>query len=582
MRSSSSIYRRSGLWRILAILLVLGLVAAACGNDDDDPGEGPDPADPDTTEPDTTEPEEPDEAEPVRGGRLVVGLEDEQNNWLPGTGSFANPGTMAARAVYDPIAVRGDDGQIYPYLAESIEPNDDLTEWTVTLREGIQFHDGTDLTAEVMKRIFDEYLSVEGANTAGTVSEVEEVRVDDELVYTYVLIEAVAPFPDILYGAVGWPFSVEACEAAGGRDGDCGNQMVGTGPFVFESWVRDGDLTLSRNENYWRVDANGEALPYLDELVFRSIPDEDARLNSVASDTIQVAHTLRQSSVRTARDLDDVNSFEAIGNNGGGSIFNTAVAPVDDLRIRRALAYGVDQEDLIDVLGGRDITPVQTQFFSPDSPWYSSEVAEAWPTYDPDLAASELEDYVNDPNRSDGRTPGEPVEIEFACPPDPTLLDIAQAYQDFWGDLGFEVNLVSLDQPTHIGRALSGEYMINCWRAGAESDPYVTLSGAFTDPETNPSNFTNYSSETIDANLEILRTSIDFDERYAAVEDIMFELAEQLPQIWTGGTATAVFARDDVRGFESWTIPDADGQPSILGNGVLGATTLWADIWIEQ
>ena len=561
------------------MLLAFGLIAAACGNDDeDDAAVDPDP-DPDTTE--TTDDEEaPDPTEITPGGSITVGLEAEQNNWLPSVGNFANSGVMAARAVYDPIAAQGEDGQIYPYLAESIEPNDELTEWTITLREGIQFHDGTDLTAELMKTIYDDYLTAEGAvGLPALLSEVEEVRVDDELTYTYVLGQAIAPFPDILTGPAGWPFSVEACEAAGGREA-CGEQMVGTGPFVFEDWVRDGELRLSRNPDYWRVDANGEQLPYLDELSFRPIPDEDTRVQSVASRTIEVGQTLRQSAVRNARDLDGATSYEAIGNNGGGSIFNTEQPPVDDLRVRQALAHGIDQPDLIEVLGGTGITPPQTQFFSPDSPWYSSRVEEAFPTYDPEFAQAQLEDYMNDPERSDGGAPGDPVAIEFNCPPDPSLLDIAQTYQSFWSDIGFEVNLNTVEQPEHISNAVVGDYMINCWRAGGQADPYVTLIGTFSEGVTG--NFTNYTSDSIDENLEILRTSTDFDERYAAVEDIMLELAEQVPQIWTGGTATALFALDEIHGLDTWTIPGPDGAPLVNGDGVIGATTYWAEVWVEQ
>jgi peptide/nickel transport system substrate-binding protein len=576
--NSTALGRRSRLWRILALLLVFGLVAAACGGDDDDDGA--------VTEPDgtttTADVDEPEDSDITPGGTLIVGLEAEQNNWLPSVGNFGNPGTAAARAVYDSIAARGEDGQIYPYLAESIEPNDDLTEWTVTLRDGIEFHDGTALTADVMKTIFDDYLKAEGAvGLPALINQVNEVRVDDELTYTYILANGIAPFPDVLVGPMGWPFSVEACEAAGGRDGDCGEQMVGTGPFKFVSWTRDNELRLERNEDYWRVDADGNQLPYLDELIFRPIPDEDARLNSVASGTIQMGQTLRQSTVRGARELSGVDSYEAIGNNGGGSIFNTARPPVDDVRVRRALAYAVDQEDLVRVLGGEGITPPQTQFFSPDSPWFSSVVEDAWPTYDPAQAEEYLQDYINDPDRSDGRSPGQPVAIEFNCPPDATLLDLAQAYQAFWQDAGFEVTLNAVEQATHIGNAVAGDYMINCWRAGGQEDPYVTLNSAFGSADV-PTNFTNYTSDSILANLEVLRTSTDFDDRYAAVEEIMLELADQLPQIWTGGTATSLFVVDEVRNVDGWTIPGPDRAPMVRGDGVINATVYWAEIWIEQ
>jgi peptide/nickel transport system substrate-binding protein len=575
--TATTLSRRSRFWRILALLLAFGLVASACGGDDDDAADAPD-APATTAAPD----DEPEPSELTTGGTLIIGLEAESNNWLPGLSSLANSGTLVARAVYDPIAARGADGQVYPFLAESIEPNDDLTEWTVTLREGINFHDGTPLDAEVMKRIFDEYLSIPEANTAGTVSQIQEVRVDDELTYTYVLTEAIAPFPDQLTGTIGYPFSIEACEAAGGRDGDCGERMVGTGPFKFVSWTRDSELRVERNEDYWRVDADGNQLPYLDEVIFRPIPDEDARLNSVAAGTIQVGQTLRQSSVRSARGLSGVTSYESIGNNGGGSIFNTARPPVDDVRVRRGLAFAVDQEALIVVLGGEGITPPQSQFFSPDSPWFSSAVDDVWPTYDPDRALEYLDDYVNDPDRSDGKAVGEPISVEFNCPPDPTLIEISQAYQAYWADVGVQVTLNAVEQAPHIQNALSGDYMINCWRAGGQDDPYITLRGAFRDPAENPTNFTNYTSDSILANLEVLRTSTDFDQRYAAVEEIMMELAEQVPQIWTGGTATAIYAIDSIRNIDGWTIPGPDRAPMVSGTGVTGAVFSLAEVWIEQ
>jgi peptide/nickel transport system substrate-binding protein len=576
--NAPSLGRQSRLWRILALLLAFGLIAGACGDDDGDAGVDPD--DTTTTTAGDDGPDDEPAGEITPGGTLIVGLEAEQSNWLPGNATFGNPGTTAARAVYDSIAARGADGQIYPYLAESIEPNDDLSEWTITLRSGITFHDGTELNAELMKRIFDEYLNIEGSTALGAIADVESVRVDDDLTYTYLLTETVASFPDNLVGQAGWAFSIEACEAAGGRDGDCGEQMTGTGPFKFVSWSRDSELRLERNENYWRTDADGNPLPYLDQLVFRPIPDEDSRIQSVRSGDVHVGQTLRQSTVRAARELPQ--TYEAIGNNGGGTIFNTTTAPVDDVRVRLGLAYAVDQEDLVEVLGGTGITPPQTQFFSPDSPWFSTVVEEAWPKYDPDLAATYLQEYRDDPSRSDGKPAGAPISVVFNCPPDPSLIDLAQAYQSFWQAVEVEVELVQVEQAQHIQNALAGDFMMNCWRAGGQEDPYTSLGNAFSNPGTNPVNFTRYGSAEIDANLEVLRTSSDFDERYAAVEAIGLELAENVPQIWTGGTATALFAVEEVRNLDGWTIPGPDGAPLTEGDGVINAVIYWAEVWIES
>ena len=573
---------RSRAWRLLALLLAFGLVAAACGGDDSDDeggdGDGGGEAIASTTL-------AADVEEVSTGGTLIIGLEAETNGWLPGTASIANAGTNVARAIYDSIAARGADGNIYPNLAESIEANEELTEWTVTLREGLEFHDGTPLDAEAIKSNFDNVLTLPTSNLLGQLEDVTELRIDGPLTYTYVLSEPNVAFPDLLVGSVGYPFSPTACPGDGQA---CMENPVGAGPFVFESWTRDSELRVVRNDNYWRTDANGVQLPYLDELVFRPIPDEDARFQSALSGDIHVGQTLRQSIVSQAMQAADegtIQSFNAIGNDGGGSIFNTLRPPVDDQRVRLGLAHAVDQADLVEVLGGTGITPPQTQYFSPDSPWYSAAVEEAWPKYDPDRATELLDEYINDPERSDGKAPGEPIAVDFNCPPDPSLILISQAYEAFWNAVGVQVTLNQVEQAEHIQNALglssdpplSGDYMINCWRMGGNEDPYTTLSGAFGPWETEASNFTNYTSPTVDEQIEILGTTTEFEDRYAAVETIMLEFTEQVPNLWTGGTATSMFALNEVRNLGGWTIPG-----DIQGDGTIGATVYWAEVWLEQ
>src|SRR5690606_2326016 len=121
----------------LCAVLAFALVAAACGSDDSGEAGEPTGATSDMSE----------KGDPVHGGSITVGLEAETNSWLPGSGNFGNPGVTVAYAIYDPLMKRSADGEVRPYLAESLEPNGDLTEWTLTLREGIEFHDGTPLDA---------------------------------------------------------------------------------------------------------------------------------------------------------------------------------------------------------------------------------------------------------------------------------------------------------------------------------------------------------------------------------------------------------------------------------------------------
>ncbi|MBK5223111.1 MAG: hypothetical protein JJE52_09580 [Acidimicrobiia bacterium] len=577
MREPTAPARHPRAWRILATLLAASLVAAACGGDDTDsadPGEG-------IT--DTTLTSDTDEVVP--GGTLEVGLEAEATSWLPGEGVFASAQTNVARAIYDSIAAHGADGEIYPLLAETIEANDDATEWTITLREGIEFHDGTPLDAAAIKENFETYLTRDTSNLSASLAQVTELRVDGPLTYTYVLATGNVAFPDVLTGAIGWPFSNQACAEAAE---ECGSNPVGAGPFEMESWQRDAQTVLVRNENYWRTDEAGNQLPYLDSLIFRPITDEDSRFNSVLAGDIHVGQTLRQSIVRRAMEEADagtMQSLTAIGNSGGGAIFNTMRAPVDDVRVRLGLAHALVQEDLIEILGGTGITPPQTQYFSPDSPWFSAAVEEAWPKYDPELAQQLLDEYTNDPDRSDGKDVGAPISIEFNCPPDPSLLEVSQGYQAMWDAMGVEVRLNSVEQPVHINNAigadsnppLSGNYMANCWRMGANEDPYTTLRPAFSDPAVEALNFTNYTSPSVQENLETMRTAQSFEDRYDAVEAIMMEFTEQVPNTWTGGTATALYALPEVRNLGGWTVPGGH-----QGDGAMEAQVYWAEVWLEQ
>jgi len=214
-------------------------------------------------------------------------------------------------------------------------------------------------------------------------------------------------------------------------------------------------------------------------------------------------------------------------------------------------------------------------------------VRDAWPAFDPDRATALLDEYKSDPNRSDGKSPDSPISVQFNCPPDPSLIELSQAYQAFWNNAGVEVQLTQVEQAQHIQNAIGspdsdppfrGTFMINCWRMGSDADPYVILKDAFGPVPEKPVNFTNFTNESVDENLEILRTSTEFEERYAAAEAIMMLFTEQVPNLWTGATAISVGLSPDLRGWRSQSLPDGgEKQPN-------GETWIvyWAQVWIDQ
>jgi peptide/nickel transport system substrate-binding protein len=517
---------------------------------------------------------------PVHGGAITVGLEGETNSYLPSEGEFTNPGYNVAYAIFDPLVIEGADGKVHPYLAESFAPNADLTEWTVKLREGVTFHDGTALDASVMREIFDEYLTAPGAVTLGAASGVAEFRVDGDLTYTYVLHDANGAFAGHLTGPLGWPFSVEAARAAGD---DAGLAPMGTGPFKIQSWSRDDKLVVVKNGDYWR-----RGLPYLDQVTFRPIPDETSRVQSLFTEGIDAMQSLNGLTIKEVMAAEDAGftAHMSVGDDAASSVVNTLRPPFDDKRVRQAWAHTFNQEDVAVVAGVDGLVETANQYFSEDSPWYSEKVAAARPDYDHAKAEKLLAEYVNDPNRSDGKAVGEKPLLHFQCLADPMLLEIGQLVRMEATAVGFDVELQTMEQAALVANLLgtassdppyAGDFSMACYRLLNANDPYATFSADFGDPAEQIMNITNFTTPELTRRIAQLKTTADFDKRYATVEEIGLILNDEVPVVFAIGTPSVVGVRDAVMNVGGWTTPE--GVPGV---GQVRGIARWGEVWLEK
>ena len=551
--------------RRLAVGLATGLVVAGCAPADD--GEDSAMAEGDTgAATDVAEPE----GDPTPGGTVTIGLEAESPGWAPWSDTWSQSGWMVARAVYDTLLERDEDGVPRPYLAESFEPNDEFTAYTLTLPEGVEFHDGEPLDAEAVALNLETHRQ-DGGLQAADVAAIDDVVVEDELTLTIQLDQPHVAFSDVLTREAGIVVSPASIE-----DESATSEPVGTGPFVFESWQRDQQLDVSRNEDYWQED-----LPYLDEISFRPIPDEDARLQSLFSGDLDAMHSLRQSIIAQARErADEFNLYEHLGNNAGGAGFNQARPPFDDQRVREAWTYAIDQEELIAVLGGTGISEPARGLFSPESPWYVEEIDEIWPSQDLERAQAALDDYVDDPDRSDGEEPGEPVRFQFNTPPDPSLLETSSVYQDQVAQIGMEMEIATFEQAALVGEAVGeppdfiGDFQISITRIGEESDPDWLVANYAPGV---PSNTSNFENEEFFGLLIQARQTPDVDERRDLYHEAQKILAEEFVFTQTGHTATVLATVENLHGFDTWELPDGSvgvGHPESVGR--------WHQTWLEQ
>src|SRR4051794_22778115 len=248
--SSTKLARRM---RAVALVLVLVLIAAACGSSGSSKNSGNKTPSSGGVSGDTN-----DTGTPVNGGTLKYGIEaDTSGGYCLYKAQLAIGGIQVARAYYDTLTMPGSDGKIHPFLAESVTGSNNNKTWTIKLRPGIKFHDGTALNAEVVKENLDHYrkdnplfIFVFPSITSVDVVNDMTLKVESSVPWT--------AFPWFL-----WSSSRLGIMAKTQMDSpDCNTKLIGTGPFTCQGQCQKfgQQTTLKRNPNYWMKDDKGNQL----------------------------------------------------------------------------------------------------------------------------------------------------------------------------------------------------------------------------------------------------------------------------------------------------------------------------------
>ncbi len=251
-----------------------------------------------------------DEGTPVPGGEITYGLEAETaSGWCLPEAQLAISGIQVARAIYDTLTAPDENGEIKPFLAESVTPNADNTVWTIKLRDGIKFSDGTALDATVVKNNLDAYRGTYPARQpllfVFTFQDIASVDVVDPLTVTVTTKRPWVDFPWFLWGSA----RVGIMGQAQLDSTSCNDDLIGTGPFIKDSWTVNNSFVATKNPNYWAQGRRRQpvAVPRQDHLQAargRTSPPELARGRRVPGDAhVELARRSRRSARRptTAR-----------------------------------------------------------------------------------------------------------------------------------------------------------------------------------------------------------------------------------------------------------------------------------------
>ena len=299
-----------------------------------------------------------------RGGILqygsrtdIAGLDAHRHN--------QNHQIHATAAMYNGLTDIDQRGNLVPSLAESWEPNKELTAWTFRLRKGVLFHNGREFDAEAVKlnilRIQDPAIGHDFIR--GGLENVDSVEVLDK--YT-VRINAKVADAALPISIMRYPIVLMAPDAFD----TSAERPIGTGPFKFVSWTRNSDTRLVRFENYWETDAEGHSLPYLDEVIAKPKREDSVRLTALRTGQVHLIDDMAQADVErfTKEHGAKYNTWRW---HAGGNyiVFNWRRGVFQDKRLRTAAAHAIDRNALHQTVyyGQGEILD---QCFPRGDPWY--------------------------------------------------------------------------------------------------------------------------------------------------------------------------------------------------------------------
>jgi peptide/nickel transport system substrate-binding protein len=313
---------------------------------------------------------------PRRGGRLRTGHAGGGSvETLDPAKSLTLIDEARARQLFDTLTFYSPDMKVVPFLAQRIEPNTDASQFRITLRSGVTFHNNKPLTADdvlyTWRRILDPKTASGGAAALSRVDMKATKKVSDTEIQV-VLKEPQVDFPALLTGRE------QSIVPDGFTDF---SKPVGTGPFMFESFSPGRRSLFKRNPHYWQ---DG---PYVDELEMISIPDNTARLNALVAGQVDAIENL---SFTDARGYQGSGTIRVLASKSMTCLpfyVQTDVAPFNSPDVRRALRLSVDRESAVKTaLSG--FGEVGNDLFGKGAAMYDSSIEQR--PYDPEQAKALL------------------------------------------------------------------------------------------------------------------------------------------------------------------------------------------------
>lgn len=463
------------LWLIVALTLA---VVAGCSDD---------------TSNDKEEKPEGDSAveEEAKGGHVIVASAAYVDSFDP-IGSISGADYSFFYPVYENLVGLDKDLQLMPELAESWDTPDDKT-IVFNLKENVKFHDGTPFDAEAVK------FNLERVNSEKSVikdlENIESIEVIDPVTVQINLKEMDSSILTMFADRGGAMLSPTAVEKYGD---DYHSNPVGTGPFKVVKTVTDQEVQYEAFEDYW-----DEGKPYLDQLTLKVMPDENTQINALKSGQV---HFIGVSPANVKVFENDPNFRVEVGKPTVGNrlYINTALAPLDNQKVRQAISYSLNREEINQALT-LGYGEVAGQIFPKDNWAYNDEIQ---PEYDQDKAKQLLEESgLNN------------IEIDIAHFTVGDFPQLAEITASQLAEVGIKANLHPMEVNAAIAGFGEGDFHTFIANWGVASDPKSTINALYRGHAAlNPGNETAPGLEEL---YQAALQTYDQDERAELYKEIV-------------------------------------------------------------
>lgn len=496
------------------------------------------------------------------GGTLIVGRGGDSVSLDPAAATDGESWRVAGEILDPLVRLEGTSTKVVPWLAESWESADGLT-WTFKLRKGVKFHDGTDCDAAAVKWNFDRWMDPNNQWRFGRTFEyfdtefgenlkINEVKVVDANTFQIVLA---TPSAVLLAKLALTSFAIsspKAIQEQGDKYGTAAGSAVGTGPFMFKEWIPNDKITLVANPNWW-----GDG-PKLDTLIFRSIPDNSARLAELLAGTVHQAD-LAQTDVPAAQADPNIKEYNTPSLGVGYIAFQQCTKPFDNLKVRQAIAMAINRQALVDNFYAKGDT-LATGFQPPAVMGSNPKLPPI--EYNPEKAKALLAEA----GYPDGFT------TEFWYIPVirgyfPDSKAIGEAIAVDLAKIGVTVELMTQDWGAYLEARNEGKFPM--WMLGWGSDngdPDNFIGWHFAHPVGEPKAEDCYNNDKLAQLLIDGAKEPDLAKRekiYQDAEQIVHDDMPRIPVAWPTGR---VFFRTNVKGYEPVVFRSWYEKVSVEGN----------------